>query len=83
MGANLHMVAEKRDSEEGGGVLAGVLIHPLTAPRGEDTMLSRRRDHELGFWSGAQGVLPLDYDFLHHNVYDCSVCDPVWCTQAC
>ena len=27
--------------------------------------------------------LPLDYGFLDANIYDCSVCDPQNCTQAC
>jgi len=34
------------------GALAGVLVHPLTAPRGADTRASRRLDHELGLWAG-------------------------------
>jgi aromatic ring-cleaving dioxygenase len=71
--------------------LAGVLIHPLTAARGADDAASRRRDHELGFWraGGARGaagglrVLPVNYDFLSTNVYDCDVCDRETCTQAC
>ena len=63
------------------GALAGVLVHPLTASRGADTRESRRLDHELGVWAGK--VLPLDFDFLWHNVYDCSTCDPEFCTQAC
>ena len=61
--------------------LAGMLLHPLTAARGEDTVESRARDHTWGIWSST--TLPLDYDFLQHNVYDCSVCDPVSCRQAC
>ena len=56
-------------------------MHPLTASRGADTRESRRLDHELGLWAGK--VLPLDFDFLWHNVYDCSTCDPEFCTQAC
>ena len=63
------------------GALAGILVHPLTAARGEDTRESRRLDHELGLWS--INVLPLDFDFLWHNVYDCDKCDPELCTQAC
>jgi aromatic ring-cleaving dioxygenase len=63
------------------GALAGLLLHPLTAARGEDTRESRRLDHELGLWSVR--VLPLDFDFLWHNVYDCDACDPEYCTQAC
>lgn len=61
--------------------LAGILLHPLTAPLARDTRLSRRRDHEWGIWT--ETTLPLDYDFLYHNVYDCDKCDPDLCTQAC
>ena len=63
------------------GSIAGILLHPLTAARGADTIESRVRDHTWGIWSST--ALPLDYDFLRHNVYDCSVCDPVSCRQAC
>ena len=31
--------------------LAGILIHPLTAARGDDTIPTRRRDHEMGLWT--------------------------------
>lgn len=68
------------------GALAGILVHPLTADRGVDTRASRRLDHQLGLWTGGTGfggVLPIDFDFLYHNVYDCSVCDPESCMQAC
>ena len=61
--------------------IAGILLHPLTADRGADTRLTRKRDHEWGLW--APGRLPLDYDFLDHNVYDCTTCDPELCSQAC
>ena len=64
-----------------GSRIAGILIHPLTAPRGKDTIKSRRRDHTLGIWMPQR--LPIDYDFLDHNEYDCSECDPANCTQAC
>ena len=67
--------------EKFGDRVAGILIHPLTASRGEDTLISRRRDHELGLWIPER--LPIDYDFLDHNIYDCSVCDMNNCTQAC
>lgn len=60
--------------------LAGILIHPLTAPRGGDTVHTRARDHRMGLWTRE---VPLDYDFLDHNVYDCSICDPDHCRQAC
>jgi|EP00966_Prymnesium_polylepis_P041233 aromatic ring-cleaving dioxygenase len=61
--------------------IAGILLHPLTAARAADTIESRTRDHTWGLWSST--ALPLDYDFLRHNVYDCSVCDPLSCRQAC
>ena len=60
--------------------IAGILLHPLTADRGADTRLTRKRDHEWGLW--APGRLPLDYDFLDHNVYDCTTCDPELCSCA-
>ena len=62
--------------------IAGILLHPLTAPAGKDTRVSRARGHEWGLWAGP-GAVPLDYEFLRHNVYDCSKCDPDFCTQAC
>eukprot|EP00940_MAST-03C_sp_MAST-3C-sp2_P003206 g3206.t1 len=61
--------------------LAGVLIHPLTAEKGDDTLITRRRDHTLGMW--IPNRLPIDYDFLDHNIYDCTACDAINCTQAC
>ena len=67
--------------EKYGDRIAGILIHPLTAPRGNDTLISRRKDHELGLWIPER--LTIDYDFLNHNVYDCDVCDVNNCTQAC
>lgn len=60
--------------------IAGILVHPLTAPRANDTAATRRRDHEMGLWTRE---VPLDYGFLAHNRYDCDVCDPRTCTQAC
>lgn len=64
-----------------GDRIAGMLIHPLTADREKDTLISRRRDHELGIWIPER--LPIDYDFLDHNIYDCDVCDVNNCTQVC
>jgi aromatic ring-cleaving dioxygenase len=69
------------NKERYASTIAGILIHPLTAARGEDTVETRVRDHTWGIWGAT--ALPLDYDFLRHNVYDCSVCDPVLCRQAC
>ena len=68
--------------EDQHGAIAGILVHPLTADRGKDTRESRKLDHQLVMWTG-QGKLPLDFDFLYYNDYDCDTCDPNHCTQAC